>query len=228
MRRIITGLAVTAALAIPCLDRTSRVFAAQPDSMLADVALYQVPLMCPAASGLGCGSRAKPILLDLEKRPGVEAAWLNEAGDILAVVWTCTIGAAEQQAVIAAVTDAHHVSISELDAERRPTALTSFRSGAGWHKGADVDRLSEREAGVIADRLLHRVVAKIPAVQRKAGAVGPELTKTIRRMLISGCTSSDECRDALLAAARAHLDASELTALRDAIARGFTPVDGEK
>jgi hypothetical protein len=35
------------------------------------ISVFKVPLVCPAAPQIGCGSASKPILLDLEKQPGV-------------------------------------------------------------------------------------------------------------------------------------------------------------
>src|SRR2546425_1911849 len=51
------------------------------------ISVFKAPLVCPAAPQIGCGSASKPILLDLEKQPGVFEAWLNRAGTIIAVVW---------------------------------------------------------------------------------------------------------------------------------------------
>src|SRR6266496_2162348 len=53
-----------------------------------DVSIYQVPWRCPAALQIGCGSHAKPILLELEQNPGVSEAWLNRQGTAVAVVWS--------------------------------------------------------------------------------------------------------------------------------------------
>src|SRR6266571_8751702 len=52
-----------------------------------DVSVYQVPWRCPAALQIGCGSHAKPILLELERNPSVSEAWLNRQGTAVAVVW---------------------------------------------------------------------------------------------------------------------------------------------
>src|SRR5438445_4127433 len=60
---------------------------ASKDESKKDVSVYQVPWVCPAAHQIGCGSHAKPILLELEKNPGVSEAWLNRQGTALAVVW---------------------------------------------------------------------------------------------------------------------------------------------
>src|SRR5438477_10656694 len=51
------------------------------------VSVYQVPWRCPAALQIGCGSHAKPILLQLEQNAGVSEAWLNRQGTVVAVVW---------------------------------------------------------------------------------------------------------------------------------------------
>src|SRR5687768_6562465 len=51
------------------------------------VTFYEVQLVCPAAPGIGCGSAAKPLLLELEANRGVREAWLNRKGNIIAVVW---------------------------------------------------------------------------------------------------------------------------------------------
>src|SRR5260221_4774695 len=52
-----------------------------------DVSVYQVPWRCPAALQIGCGGHAKPILLELERNPGVSEAWMNRQGTTVAVVW---------------------------------------------------------------------------------------------------------------------------------------------
>src|SRR5438105_11958466 len=51
------------------------------------VGFYQVNLVCPAAPLIGCGSAAKPLLLELEHRTNVNEAWLNRAGTVIAIVW---------------------------------------------------------------------------------------------------------------------------------------------
>jgi hypothetical protein len=59
------------------------------------ITFYDVPLVCGAAPAIGCGSRAKPLLIDLEQQTAVEEAWLNRAGTILAIVWSGPIRTAE-------------------------------------------------------------------------------------------------------------------------------------
>jgi hypothetical protein len=52
------------------------------------ITFYDVPLVCGAAPAIGCGSRAKPLLMDLEQRTAIKEAWLNRAGTIVAIVWS--------------------------------------------------------------------------------------------------------------------------------------------
>src|ERR1041385_1399008 len=61
--------------------------------------IFRVSLQCPAAPQIGCGSASKPILLELERDPAVEQAWLNRAGTLMAVVWKSQPNAQTQQAV---------------------------------------------------------------------------------------------------------------------------------
>ncbi len=48
------------------------------------ITFYDVPLVCGAYAEIGCGSRAKPALMDMEKNPGVKEAWLNRTGTVIA------------------------------------------------------------------------------------------------------------------------------------------------
>jgi len=198
-----------------------------------NVTFYKVPLECPAAPAIGCGSRAKPVLLDLEGKPIVKQAWLDRQGKILAIVWKEATAGAGRTAVIVALRKTHNLAVEELSGGARDTALQSFRSGGGWHRGADVDRLSEEEAGVITDRLMRRVIDKAPTISAKAELVRPIMADMIRDCLVgSPDQSSARCRetfrDDLLAAVGDHLSRVETDALLEATKAGFRPVAGER
>src|SRR5216684_6062215 len=64
------------------------------------VSVFKAPLVCPAAPQIGCGGASKPILLDLERQPGVLEAWLNRAGTIIAVVWKLEANAETRRKVV--------------------------------------------------------------------------------------------------------------------------------
>src|SRR5260370_40595224 len=122
-------------------------------------------------------------MLDLQNRPGVEQAWLNHTGELLAVVWRPASRADERQSTLAAVSEAYAVSMDELNGVAQETALKDFRSGLGWYRGADVDRLSAQEASVISARLLQRVATQERRVTARGAAVAPVLTEAVRRQL---------------------------------------------
>src|SRR2546430_17700047 len=79
-----THLVLMSALAYATLaSAAENAAAATPDR----ISVFKVPLVCPAAPQMGCGSASKPILLDLECQTGVLEAWLNRAGTIISAVW---------------------------------------------------------------------------------------------------------------------------------------------
>jgi hypothetical protein len=227
---------VLATSALICLCSSIGAKAMLNDGQVAksdNVTFYKVPLMCHAAPGLGCGSRSKPVLLDLESRPTVKEAWLDRQGDTLAIVWKEATGAAARAMVVIAVRQAHKLSADELTGGARDTALESFHSGGGWHRGADVDRLSEEEAGIIADRLVLRVMAKVPTMSPKAELLRPIMADIIRECLVgSPDPLSARCRDTfatdLITVVGDHLSGVEIDALLEAAKAGFQPIAGER
>src|SRR5260370_15987356 len=112
------------------------------------VSFYSVPLACPAARGLGCGSAAKPVLRALEKKNTIQEAWLDHAGTTLAIVWKQETNADSRSAEIRSVADDHGISLHELRGEERDKGLKSFPSGEGWYRGDQVHRRSGGEAAV--------------------------------------------------------------------------------
>src|SRR5262249_59129743 len=143
-----------------------------------------------------------------------------------------TSTAARAMAVIA-VRNAHKLSADELTGGARDAALASFRSGGGWHRGADVDRLSEEEAGIIADRLVLRVLAKAPTISSKAELLRPIMADIIRECLVgSPDPLSARCRETfatdLIAVVGDHLSGVESDALLEAAKGGFRPLAGER
>jgi hypothetical protein len=197
-----------------------------------NVAFYKVPLRCPAAPQIGCGHRSKPVLLDLESTPIVKEAWLDRQGITLAIVWKEGAAAADRTMVVAAIRTKHNLSADELTGAARDTAFASFRSGGGWHRGADVDRLSEEEAGIIANRLVLRVTAKAPTVSAKAELLQPIIASIVRDCLVeSPDRSSARCRETfpqdLIAVVGHHLSQTETDAVVEAAKAGFRPLAGE-
>jgi hypothetical protein len=194
------------------------------------VSFYRVPLACPAARGLGCGSSAKPVLQALEKKSSIQEAWLDHSGTTLAIIWKKNAKADLRSAEIQSVADDRGVALDEITGKRRDDTLKSFWTRNGWYRASEVDRLSEEEAGVIVDRLVRRAMAKEPTIGGKADALKPALLKVIRDQL-TGCTSTqcrEDCHKRFTQVARQQLNDSEFRALMEAEKQGYRPVDGEQ
>lgn len=232
MRSLMGMGLLVAAFLCPCLpcghDMQTVAAAGQSDERLTRVTFYSVPLMCPAAKGLGCGSAAKPILLDLERTSLIDEAWLDQSGKTMAIVWARGSATNDRKTAIGVITEARGLSIEELTGDAKASAAAGFHSGKGWHRGADVDTLSAEEAQVITDRLLGRLTAKAPAARAKTAALRPEMIDTIRQLLVGKCESLTECREKVLTLARRHLSAGELTLFIETVDAGYRPIGNER
>src|SRR5260370_22921722 len=144
------------------------------------VSLYEVPLACPAARGLGCGSAAKPVLQALEKKRSIQEAWLDHPGTTLAIVWREDAKSDSRAAEIQSVADDRGIALHEITAEKTDDSLKTFASRKGWYRGSEVDRLSEEEAGVIVDRLVRRAMGTEPTSGGKKNSLKTAPLKVIR------------------------------------------------
>jgi hypothetical protein len=99
------------------------------------ITFYDVPLVCGAAPAVGCGSRAKPLLMDLEQRTAIKEAWLNRAGTIVAIVWSAP---ARTEEVAKPVFERHEIQYRERGDDRKTTG--PFRIDGSWFRGDEVDR----------------------------------------------------------------------------------------
>src|SRR5262249_11854423 len=135
---------------------------------------------CPAAPAIGCGSRAKPILLQLEQDANVREAWLNRQGTLVAVVWSPDANKKARREVEKTLKEQ---KASKVSGGRGAKALAEFSSGKGGYRGAEVDRLSEEEAGVIAARWMRRLQAKTTLAKDKAQELEATLTDALKKCL---------------------------------------------
>lgn len=195
------------------------------------VSIFQMPLRCPAAPQIGCGSSAKPILLELEREPDVSEAWLNRAGTLIALVWKSNAKAEPllaklQSQASAAGCCASGITVAELKGNARDTALKEFDSG-GWYRGEDVDRLSEEEAGVIAERVVRRLQAKAPLAAGKAQGLEQALKEVFGKWLIKG-GGRESCEPEIRKVSGQFLDERQTAALSEAIESGYRPGPEER
>src|SRR5215475_5259489 len=97
-----------------------------------EVSVFEVAWQCPAAPAIGCGSHAKPILLQLERDPSVREAWLNRQGTMVAVVWNPD---AKKKARRDAEKILNEQKASKVGGSKQAIALAEFNSGKGWYRG---------------------------------------------------------------------------------------------
>jgi hypothetical protein len=214
------------------LAQGSQAATSQIDS--ARISFYTVPLVCGAAPEIGCGSRAKPILRELERNPAVGEAWLNRPGTVIAVLWAKDSSVTERAEAIAATAKTSDLSILEVSDDQRKTALKEFKVKANWYRSSEVDRLSEEEADIIAARLVRRVEAKISLSREQAEALRKALAKAFKNYVIGtreksiGSLSTGSLEEEFLSAGRGHLREEGVAALKQALALGIRPLSGEK
>jgi hypothetical protein len=174
------------------------------------ISVFKVPLVCPAAPQIGCGSASKPILLDLEKEPGVLEAWLNRAGTRIAVVWKLDSDAETKRKVAAELKEDR---ATELDGKSRDETVSDFLAGKGWYHAVDVDQLSEEEADIIAARLVRWVRTKTTLAKDKAEGLQRAFADVLRKDLTGKSTEPNRLEDI----ARKYLDENQIKILKEAI-----------
>jgi hypothetical protein len=141
------------------------------------VAFYDVPLVCGAAPAIGCGSRAKPFLIDLERQAAIDEAWLNRTGTIVAIVRSGPVRAAD---VANMVFERHEIQYRE----RLDDKPSSFRKEGSWFRGAEVDRLSLEEAREIAEIAVASAVRKKLVPDEEAAQIESDVKRYFREELV--------------------------------------------
>ncbi|HYY14301.1 MAG TPA: hypothetical protein VE758_07720 [Chthoniobacterales bacterium] len=189
------------------------------------VSVFKAPLVCPAAPQIGCGSAAKPILLDLEKQQGVHEAWLNRAGTVIAVVWKRDSNAENRRKVAAELKDDR---ATEIEEPAREQTVQEFLSGKGWYHGADVDRLSEEEASIIAARLVRLVKARTTVAPEKTESLQRALSEALRKDLTGENARLNQKPVKLEDVARDYLDQEQIKILKEAIKEEVAIENGER
>lgn len=135
-----------------------------------EVTFYEAPLVCAADPSIGCGSKAKFLLADLEHNPGaVEGAWLNKKGTVIAIKWKDNTPVLKRARIMTEVSTKHHMKVEPVAAEQAAVYEKSFPNATLWYKGKEVDNLSREEAVFIAQKTI--------AGYKKKGLVKPAFEK---------------------------------------------------
>lgn len=146
-----------------------------------NITFYEVPLICGAHAEIGCGSRAKPALIDLEKSSAVKEAWLNRPGTVFAIVWT---GSDQTKKVAKPVFEKYQIDFTELKGEKAAENEATFRQESLWYKGTDVDKLSIEEAEHIATTLVSFALEKNLITPEEAGQLKPAVQSYFKTELV--------------------------------------------
>jgi hypothetical protein len=141
-------LALLSALIVPLLVVAGFVVANKSKAKEPSVTFYETPLVCNAAPEIGCGSRSKPVLLELEKNSAVKEAWLNRPGTVIAIVWK---DKPQTEIIAKPIFEKNNVEFTELKFDEDLSYRTTFRKVNLWYRGASVDELSREEATTIAE-----------------------------------------------------------------------------
>lgn len=174
-------LALVAALIIPLLVVAGFIVNDNARSKEPAITFYQTPLVCGAAPEIGCGSRAKPALLELEKNPEVQEAWLNRQGTVVAVVWKSK---AQTDAVAKPVFQKNGIEFTELVKRDIAVYEKGFRSANSWYRGADVDALSREEAATIAVSSVKFALEHNLITQEEAGKIKNDVEAYFKEELV--------------------------------------------
>ncbi len=193
------------------------------------VSFFEVPLECGAAEGLGCGSASKPILKSLGRDTRVVAAKINYSGTVLAVVWKNPDQARFDASAVEAAFRERDLETALLRGTARERAVKEFESKP-WYGASDVDRLSEREAQVIAARVVNRANARLGLPAERVAALTHDLSVSIARRLTRD--TDEECaRDPLEVElrkiAKKYLNEQQMAELRKAAEQGAGALPGE-
>ncbi len=146
------------------------------------ITFLRVDLVCGAASDIGCGSRSKPILIDLEKQSDIAEAWLNRQGTIIAVVWNDNQDANEN--LLRQILKKHKKSGTILGDEKSKILEEKFRSER-WYRTDEVDELSTEEAGRIAENIMNVIVSQDFIGENESAKMKSEIETLIRTELLS-------------------------------------------
>ncbi len=193
------------------------------------VSFFEVPLECGAAKDLGCGLQSKPILEALGRDPQVKEARINRPGTVLAVAWKEPQETRAGVAVVEAAFKERDLETALLKGPARDKALKDYESKR-WYGAAEVDRLSEQEAQVIAARLVSRANSRLHVTQDRAAALEKDLSVAITRRLTADgdeACARDPLEVDLTTIASKYLNKEQLAELRKAAEQGAGALPGE-
>lgn len=177
MKRVV----LLSALILPLLVLAGFIVKDNNKSKNPTVTFYQTPMVCTAAPDIGCGSRSKPALLELEKNPAVKEAWLNRPGTVIAIVWKDKV---QTENIVKPVFENNNISFTELNENDAVSYRQTFRKANLWYRGADVDKLSLEEAATIARSTITPALDSKLITSIEAQKISKEIENYFRKELV--------------------------------------------
>lgn len=152
------------------------------------VTFYEVSLVCNAAPTIGCGSRSKPALLELEKNTAVKEAWLNRPGTVIAIVWK---EKPQTETIAKPIFEDNNISFTELSEKEAVIYKKTFARADGWYRGAEVDKLSREEATTIAESATKFALKNKLITKEEAEKIKTEIEKYFKEELVKLRTNEE-------------------------------------
>lgn len=186
---------------------------------------FLVPLVCEAASHVGCGTRARAVLAEIEQAPFVGQAWLSREGTVLAIVWTGT----PEPSRLLRILGRHRIAGVELGGDERRLARKAFAGGGAWYRAGEMQELSDEEARVIAVRLVSRLARHTSLPEAATERLRQELEQACAHALAEASPGSASVRreqiaSSLLKAGQDVLEPAAFSAFAAVVARGHRPL----
>jgi len=218
----------------------NRCNALNSESSTDHISFYKVPLVCGAAPAIGCGSKAKPILLGLEEQKEIAEAWLNRSGTMIAIVWNRTTDIELRHNASDEIFKKNKLKVEEIDGKEYKSLLKVFENKKDWLRGEDVDQLSKEEASQIAERLIARTNLKTPLTKYKSENLKREIASILTTRFTKKYSYKINDEDAwseeikkklenqLLESGKKYLDENEMQSFMEAVALGLGPIEKER
>ena len=221
--------AVAAALGFATLRTAGAFPEPEPDRLripFGRLSFFAVPLGCPAVKDLGCGSLAGPLMTQIERHPNVSRVWINRSGTVLAVQRAERADSRGPTTAVEAAFRGRGMDAAPLDGDALGDARHNFvLRDAVWYRPADVDRLSETEAQVVATRIVGRVERRIALPPESARAFRKELSTAFALCFRKGCSAGRREIDRVAAK---YLDARGVAVFDRSLEQGLEALPGEK
>ncbi|MDD3210874.1 hypothetical protein [Bacteroides graminisolvens] len=117
----------------------------------------------------------------MEKNPAIKEAWLNRAGTVYAIMWA---DADKTDEIAKPIFEKYKVSFKKLSNKEAEKLSPAFRETRKWYRGAEVDKLSIEEAGVIARDAVTFALNEKLLNDKEADAIKIEMENYLKTELV--------------------------------------------